>query len=483
MIEYTNLVRFGFIRYSIRMNESDGFLSALDEALKQRKEFFLESVMPHLKDNFRSLHSSFQSIYNILLRKSLIKEDLYKFDKKLSEVTVPDESTFGESEKIDSLSVRMSDFENQLDFIDSYYQFDLDFLHMGRVKLLAGLLKYYKWENLSENSPNPNTRVLGEALGKIKQGSDNFSINLISDAQAQMAKNAKEITIILKDMAGFHREEYKYQVRSTVLPESGITKADDAMRIIKQRYPQLMAGKPFYPELIQEIINEDFEPDGDGLKAKLLDFLRVNEEKKTVKKEKQSFTSILLEAVRVLGTGSSHLEEAMRKLQEAQSLLGNKKMSFGEKFKRWLKQIGGKSEDRPLYDVEYFDTKTNTSRTEKLDYLKFMDQLAKRVKILAAAASKMSAGYQKLESASEEQILQFLSSNLEEVQLILRTLPALDTYFRSELSPQQRTLMRGIKVEIGAIKNSYIKANQKRHEYISKKEEMDQLRKLGIVTE
>jgi hypothetical protein len=41
-------------------------------------------------------------------------------------------------------------------------------------------------------------------------------------------------------------------------------------------------------------------------------------------------------------------------------------------------------------------------------------------------------------------------------------------------------MIRGIKLEITAIKNSVVKANQKRHEYVSQKEEIEQLKKLGV---
>jgi hypothetical protein len=37
--------------------------------------------------------------------------------------------------------------------------------------------------------------------------------------------------------------------------------------------------------------------------------------------------------------------------------------------------------------------------------------------------------------------------------------------------------MRGIKPELSAIKNGIVKANQKRHEYIAQKEEVEQMKR------
>ena len=54
---------------------------------------------------------------------------------------------------------------------------------------------------------------------------------------------------------------------------------------------------------------------------------------------------------------------------------------------------------------------------------------------------------------------------------------ALDTYFKTEV-PREK--VKGIKIELSSIKNSIVKANQKKHEYVAKKEEYDQFKKLGI---
>ena len=95
----------------------------------------------------------------------------------------------------------------------------------------------------------------------------------------------------------------------------------------------------------------------------------------------------------------------------------------------------------------------------------------------------MSSQYHRLEQMEEEKAFEFLVSNLQEIQIVLRRLPALDTYFKTEVPKEQRSLVRGIKLEISGIKNAFLKANQKKHEYVSKKEEREQLKKLGINVE
>lgn len=244
-----------------------------------------------------------------------------------------------------------------------------------------------------------------------------------------------------------------------------------------------MGNEPFYQALIIEVLNEEYGEESETLREELLKKLKVEEEKPKAKKQQVPFFEILLEGVRFLAGGSVHLQNALVKLKENSDLIQNRKLSFGEKFRRWLKQISKKKDDVIFYEIEYFDGTTASSKTENLNFNKFLSEAKKRVNILANLSSKMSSQYRRLEQMEEEKVYEFLVSNLQEIQIVLRRLPALDTFFKTEVPKEQRNLVRGIKLEINGIKNAFVKANQKKHEYVSKKEEREQLKKLGINVE
>ncbi|MEW5815266.1 MAG: hypothetical protein AB1798_07735, partial [Spirochaetota bacterium] len=200
------------------------FNVALADVLMQRKEYLEKHELPVLKEQFKVYQTAFQSIYNILLRKGLIQEDQYKHDQKISEISIPAENPFTESERTNQMSIRLSSFDNQLDFLNTYYNFSIEFLSLQRVKLLISLTNYIKWEQLTENSTNINTRVLAELLGKIRQGTDNMSTGLITDALNQISKSSKLIMGGLKDLTSFHREEYKLTFRLEILAKLNLNK-------------------------------------------------------------------------------------------------------------------------------------------------------------------------------------------------------------------------------------------------------------------
>ena len=63
---------------------------------------------------------------------------------------------------------------------------------------------------------------------------------------------------------------------------------------------------------------------------------------------------------------------------------------------------------------------------------------------------------------------------------MIKSLNGLDEFFKAAPLPQNRSKIKGLKMEIMAIKNSVVKANQHRSEYSAYIEEEAQLKKLGI---
>jgi hypothetical protein len=130
--------------------------------------------------------------------------------------------------------------------------------------------------------------------------------------------------------------------------------------------------------------------------------------------------------------------------------------------------------------VEYFDGTTSTARIEKIAFNRFYQESQKKARLFMTLANKMSTAYQRLEGAGEEQMFDFLGKNLGDLQLIYRRMEGLNTYFRSEFTQSERNKLKGIKLELAALKNSIVKTNKIKHDYVSGKEEEQQMKKLGI---
>ena len=467
------------------MQEGEKLDDSLDEKLETFKQFLESKELPKVREHFQILYKSFQSISDHLLKKGLIRPDPYKNDRKISEVSAPSASPFLESEKIDQISVRISEYDSQLDFINNYYTFSIDSLDIEKLKKIVNLLNYFKWSRLIDTSSDINTRVLAELVNKIKAGTDKLAIGIINENISRMSSHIQKIQSVFKQLSIYYRETYKQSVRERILykihvkPEAVMANQDKAIKLIKQHFPGELPNAPFYPDLIKELILEEYSAQKDDLKKVVLQKLRVEEKTVEVKKE-ISYKNLLLESILALGGAGSFLETAIQKLAQNNNIIENRKKSFSEKFKLWIQSVIKKQADEKIIELELFDEITGAKKTLKLKLQEFVDNCYKKTRLLFALSNKMSSSYKKLLLADEDYLLDFLNRHINDINIILNKLPPLDTYFKAEAPKEAREKIKGIKIEITGIKNCVVKANQKKHDYVSRREEMEQLKKLGI---
>ena len=108
-----------------------------------------------------------------------------------------------------------------------------------------------------------------------------------------------------------------------------------------------------------------------------------------------------------------------------------------------IKALRGEDEDR-VYEIAYFDTGSSSTKKEKVPLNSFITHIRKKAKIFNALSMKVSTAYKRLESASEDQIYNFLNKEIGELQIIHRRLNGLNSYFYSEIPANQKDKLRGI---------------------------------------
>ena len=468
------------------MEDADTFLSDLEGVLNNYREYLNTKELPELKEHFLLYKSVFDGFTSLLLKKGLITEDPYKYDEKISEVKAPLKHPVTDSEKGGEISQRLSQFERQLDFLNHFFQFSVDFMTLPRIKDITSIVRWINWDNLSSASTEVNTQILGEIADKIKQGTDPMSISILTDSIKKLNSMSKHMLSILKKVSAYQREKYKFDVRSNILVPLSITQEqiagneNDFFRLVKNNFRQKMGeGVPFIKSLLMEIRAEEISPEKEELKKEILKKLEVK--KKVKKKKKVNYRPLVMESLKILSSAGPVLNDALNKIQENSRLLQSRNLTFGEKFRIWIMNLSGKSKNS-VYEIEYFDEMTSVQKRTKIDFDAFLEQGFKEARIISALGNKVSATWQKLEKAPEETILTFLDKHIAAARNISLKLDPLNVYFKSELSPAERNRIRGIKLEVSSIKSSLQKAHKKRLEYVSRMEEMTQMEKLGIDT-
>jgi hypothetical protein len=455
--------------------EYQGTLSASLEAYRLWLE---KSEFPKLKEECRTFHASFAAIYNQLIQKRLIHEDPYKQEAKAGEIKIPD-PIGQEGDKTEQLTVSLAAYDNQLDFLVNFSQFSVEFFTLENIKRIIALIRYIDWTKFTIDTQSATTKAMVDVTVQARSGGDPLSGRVIGDALGVLDKSSAAIMGYLKEAANFNREWYKLELRQNLT--GGMKAGEAVLETIRKKFSAAMPGRPFYPDLAEEVIKEDFSPAGDKSREAVLKQLAVPENKPKVVKQAVSFKSILLDGCMIISSVAVALADLAPRLDENNAVFQNRKQGFLEQLKAALRQMFHKAPDPVIYEIEYLDTVKGVPVREKINFGVFRTELDRKIRTFAALGGRGGTST-RLDAMAESQLLILLEKAVRDAQSAHKTLTGLDEYFKT--APVEiREKVKGIKPELATIKNAIIKANQKRHEYSAQLEEAEQLKRLGIKTE
>jgi len=451
-----------------------GFLEVLPHALLSKKEWLEKTEIPRLKEELRLFQVSFSVLYGIFIKKKLINEDPYKQDNKITELEVPESGPLNEARRRDQISMRLAGYDSQLDFLVNFYQFRVDYLNLGRIRKILGLVRYIDWSNLSPESKAPNTKIVAEITNNSKSG-DQVTLNIIGESLARLAKCTGSVMGILRELTVYHKENYKLAVRGAIrgMPASEANAAN-----IRKKITSVAPGAPFYQELVDEVVNEDYSSDGRRLREAVLKSLQVSAQAPKSAKPKVDYRDMLLDGIRSVGMSAAVLTEIAGKIDENEATLAEEKNGFWAKLKKLIMTMMHAEPEAVIYELTFIDPVKGIQTKEQLNLRQFRADLERRIKILMGM-TRQGPVMSKLKAMQEEQILGYLERTIRDVQNYYRTLVSLDEYFKSAAN-ESRDKIKGIKPELSTVKNCIVKANQVQYDYSAAKEEVEQLKRLGI---
>ncbi|MDR3130570.1 MAG: hypothetical protein LBU18_03410 [Treponema sp.] len=451
-------------------------------ALLERLQWLEKSELPKLKEELRAFHTAFYSLYSILLKKRIINEDPYKQDVKVADIEVPETEPFPEAEKTARMTIRLAQYDNQLDFLVNFCQISVETLTVEKIKRLVGLVKYIDWTRfVMDGASGANTKAAAEMAAQARQGADSLSINIINGALNTLSRSAAAILECLKEASDYRRESYKMKLREKV---SALMPPEEAAQIarVKKKFAAAMPGSPFYPDLAEEVIKEDYSEDGEKLRELVLKKLAgPGAAAKTEKAAKVpvSFKSILIEGLFAIGGAGSILADIVPKITWNAEVLENRRKSFWEKFRELLQQMLNTEPEPAVYEVQYTDAVKGEKINEKVNLGNLKAGMEHNIRTLQNISGR-GAVLSKLENMEESQLISILEKTIRDIQSLHKTLSALDEFFKTAADKEDRDKVKGIKPELGSLKNAIINANHKRNDYAARKEEEEQFKRLGI---
>lgn len=467
--------------------EEYNFDVELQAALSKKQEWYNSESLQELLNEYRLMHTCVKNLYECFVKKSLIQPDPYRLDKKISEIVVPESSPFSESEIPKVFGARFSDYETMLDFICTYFRFSTENFSIQSVKKLLDLNKVFDWDDLSMNSSRMNTRALAMTINNAKTNSPNVVQSMINDSVAKCTQSSVVISKMLNELGVFLRELFKGGLRKDLFEHPDFDKAKAAESAeaeqaeIRRLYTKVTGKKTMYTDLIAEIVEEDHGPDKERKQAAVLDRLAIKGTSKVEKKKAAGpdTKEMLMQAIMALGAMSPTLTQLHAKLGENFTLLYQKKNTFFNKLMAALRKVFHIAEKERVCNLPVKDAKTGTERIQKINVNDFLTDLSRKERVYNGIGMK-GIEYQKINASNEDAILAFVNKQISEVQSIFVIINSLDAYFKKEVDTEFKVKVKGMQIELSALRNSIINANKKRGEYASFKEEHAQMQKLGL---
>ncbi len=467
--------------------EEDNFSVELQKALSQKQEWYNSECLQELLSQYRLLHTCVRNLYESFVKKSLIVPDPYRLDKKISSIVVPETTPFSESDISNVFGARFSDYETMLDYICTYFRFSTENFTIANVKKLIDFNNVFEWDDLSMNNAKMNTRALAITVNKAKNGVPNVVQSMINDSLAKCAQTMKSIGKTLNELAVFQRELYKGGLRKDLFEHPDFDKAKAAesaeaeLAEIKRLYSKVTGKKTFYNDLVNEIIEEDHAPDKERRQAAVLEKLAIKNVSKSAEKKKTGpdTKEMLMQAVLAIGATAPTLIQLHSKLSENFDILFTRKSNFWNKLIGLIIKALNLKEKERVCQLPVKDAKTGVERVQKLNVTEFMSDLAKKERVYNGIGTK-GIEYQRISSANEDAILSFTNKQISELQSEFVIINSLDAYFKNQVHAEYKAKVKGMQIELSALRNSIINANKKRGEYAAYKEEAEQMRKLGI---
>ena len=463
----------------------NNFIHELETALIRRNEELNTSILPFAFENYGIEITFVKIVRNLLLKKRLIHNDPYKYDSKMTEIEIPDTSSFMSTESPSILGARFAHYETMLDFLMGYYQFNTTFLTPKRMQKLMALNSTFMWSDFSPKSKSQNTVELYNIIAPIFSSSDKVSTTVLRGAFSNLSNADASIAASLRALLYFYRQKYKLGVRKEIMPYVSPTSEDylnpsNILKEIKKVFANRAKKLPFYPDLIIEILKEDYSEDARKYQELVLKELatKVKKDVATEKKIEDTRPYLLL-SLQALGFTGSHFVKALEKLRENKSILDQANTTIFTQLARILRQIFNIEEPPCEIPIIIQDPLTQAKKRYTVVWSEFENGLVSKAMMLASFSSQSEGMKKKIKNAHEKDLLAILNKNLADANDYLGQLTGLDEYFK-KAKPEIRAKIKGIKIELTTIKNYIIKSNQRRAEYMSLAEEMEQMEMLGV---
>jgi hypothetical protein len=443
------------------MTDVNEWRLAFKEALDKKQIYLSRTKIPELKAKFAEFRTAFATLYAMLRQRNLIVEDPYKEDGREIDLRMPETSPLTEQKKREKFSMRLSKFDNQLEYIVTFCVFTVKMFKPETIKILKTVIWFIDWKNLSRTSPSPNTQAMAELIAKMREHTTNmFAVKNFQACLDTLYHIATDIDNVLNDFSNYYFESYKGEIRAYIAANM---EGSVSLDTIKARFPIVFQGRPFHTRLVEELLKEDYAPDAQDTRQSVLQKLAIDDNETQIEIDTQSYKQLLMDGLHALGGTADTLYKIIEKIEHNHEVYRTRRKSLIETIMDIIAMMFNKRRTSDFYECKMPDT--SDIRIEIIDHNLFIEELNEKAKIMRSyTITEKNKAY--LESISEVDLLDHLSQKIYDIQRCSRLMAALDEFFKNETGIRNKKHIRGIRPEITMIKSALSKAIIKKEYYL-----------------
>ena len=470
------------------MEDQREYFNKLVSALEIKAESLERTALQTLRNHLQEFESSVSTIYKFLIEKGMIQKDPYRNEKSITELKIPSSEMLPEIDSQQELSLRFSYYTSQWEFLVKIFYVSLSNLSLKKVHTLMELLSYIRWTDLSTTSSYQITRGIAGILARVSQMNDPMVGKIITSSASNLGKVTDNIKAELKTITLFLRERYKAEVRKNITSRMNINveqyrrKPVSIMDNVKFEFSLKMKEAGWYKELVNELLEEDFGIAAEKLRANVLTTLQISKNvEKRKKKTGINDKTALLQVLDTLAKTGEPIRSAILRMNENSRIINNRKKSFSERLSELISHMFSKSDSRVIYEIITKDPRTGSMRKESLNFTDFSSLAIRKARLIQELQSAESLSRKKAAAADTEKLIKYIETNLNELKTIHRRITGLDKYFQSdEIPPEIKGEMKSSSLNLKSLKTAISDTIKKLNDFKLKREEAEQLKKLGI---
>jgi hypothetical protein len=446
------------------------FLVRLEAALALRGSWLESARIPPMKEMLGTYRSLFESMAGTLIKKGILREDPYTSNVKTSVIAAPPDTALSDSGDVAEVSRRIFAYRRQLNFLVDGLQYNLAAMGIPALKGISALVSYLDWDSFGEGSHSPTTRAFARLVTQVLVSKDGLSSRVLHDSQAQIVKLARDIRDRVAELEEWHRESWKAELRVRVLPRTqhlpprtGEERTAKA-QAIKKAFEQVLPDGTWHPQLVQEVLAEDQPPGSAQRLEKLLVSLAIPPQVPTTQEDASSRRDALISAISGLCSAAGEIRYCEGALEENENAIESFSLGFFQRLRRWFQKSLGRLDDR-FYDIE------GESKTETIDFLKFVSEMTELASVLAEIPLEGSPAAARIEAMDEEELCDFLDWQVRQLRQLHRRMDGLNELFMVRAAHSRGlTAPRSIKLALMTIENLVARGDSVRRESIARLE-------------